>query len=75
MPPQDGHATTVQGLADHLRVDAVEFWRIVQEEHGVMGQADLAGPGHGPAGGGFERVVFLEEELVVTQVDILVHRY
>jgi len=60
MHPQDGHVTTVQGLADHLQGDAVEFWRIVQEEHGVMGKAGLAGLEHGPVadqGGRVGRVV------------------
>ena len=47
--PADGHAALLHGLAQHLEHRALEFRQLVEEEHPVVRQADLARLGVGAA--------------------------
>ena len=47
--PGDGDFAFFQGLAQHLEGGAAELRQFVQEEHPVVGQAHLPGPGDGAA--------------------------
>jgi hypothetical protein len=42
---RDGHLAGLQGLAQHLQAAAVELGQFVEEQHAVVGHADLAGGG------------------------------
>lgn len=43
--PRDGDATAFQGLPQGLQHAFLELGQFVEEQHPVVGQADLAGPG------------------------------
>jgi hypothetical protein len=44
----DGHAPLLQGLAQHLEDVLLELRELVEEEHAVVGERDLAGRGTEP---------------------------